>query len=219
MIISNARMKMFRKQRKLSRGGRQWICLLFAVLLMGSCFVPAYCENTAFPMNASGNPNIPPAVVLSEEGAKFTAILYNNRNGLPTSEANAIAQTDDGFIWIGSYSGLIRYDGKSFERIDADTPISNVRALFTDSHNRLWIGTNDAGFLMMENGQFRRWGTADGLASLSVRHFAEDSDGYIYIGTTSGLVILDPGMALRAESGDLLSENIQKIRRGSDGLV
>ncbi len=45
------------------------------------------------------------------------AVVYNNTNGLPTSEANAIAETSEGFIWIGSYSGLIRYDGNSFERL------------------------------------------------------------------------------------------------------
>ena len=44
-------------------------------------------------------------------------MMYNNRNGLPTSEANAITQTSDGFIWIGSYAGLIRYDGNTFERV------------------------------------------------------------------------------------------------------
>ncbi len=44
----------------------------------------------------------------------YSAILYNNTNGLPTSEANDIAETTDGFIWIGSYSGLIRYDGNNF---------------------------------------------------------------------------------------------------------
>ncbi|MBE5905461.1 MAG: hypothetical protein E7277_01535 [Lachnospiraceae bacterium] len=44
----------------------------------------------------------------SDEG--YSAVLYDNTNGLPTSEANAIAETSEGFIWIGSYSGLIRYD-------------------------------------------------------------------------------------------------------------
>ena len=42
----------------------------------------------------------------------LAAFLYDNKTGLPTSEANAIATTSDGFIWIGSYGGLIRYDGQ-----------------------------------------------------------------------------------------------------------
>ena len=53
----------------------------------------------------------------------FSAVVYNNQNGLPTSEANDIVETKDGFIWIGSYSGLIRYDGNTFERMDSTTGI------------------------------------------------------------------------------------------------
>ena len=51
-------------------------------------------------------------------GEGYASILYNNSNGLPTSEANAIAETPDGFIWIGGYSGLTRYDGNTFKRYD-----------------------------------------------------------------------------------------------------
>ncbi len=49
-------------------------------------------------MNASGNRNITPAVDPIRKTEGYSTILYNNRNGLPTSEANAIAQTSDGFI-------------------------------------------------------------------------------------------------------------------------
>ncbi|MBQ6401490.1 MAG: hypothetical protein IJI20_04300 [Firmicutes bacterium] len=51
----------------------------------------------------------------------YSAVLYDNASGLPTSEANAITETSEGFIWIGSYSGLIRYDddgGGSMETIE-----------------------------------------------------------------------------------------------------
>ena len=44
----------------------------------------------------------------------YSAVLYDNTNGLPTAEANAIVQTSEGFIWIGSYGGLIRYDGNPY---------------------------------------------------------------------------------------------------------
>ena len=53
------------------------------------------------------------------ENTVYTAILYDSMNGLPTSEANAIVQSDDGFIWIGGYSGLTRYDGTEFYHFDS----------------------------------------------------------------------------------------------------
>ena len=73
--------------------------------------------------------------VSGEEG--YSAILYDNTNGLPTSEANDIAETDDGFIWIGSYSGLVRYDGNTFERIPSTTGITSVKCLYVDSRGCL----------------------------------------------------------------------------------
>ena len=187
--------------------------------MAGGWSVLVHGESLVLPINASGNSNIQLKVDPITNDGDYSAVLYNNRNGLPTSEANAISQTDDGFIWIGSYAGLIRYDGKVFERIDADTPISNVRCLFRDSHNRLWIGTSDAGFLMLENGRFRRWGKADGLESLYIRCFAEDADGYIYVGTTSGIAVFDPEMDFSAENSVWITGAIQNLRRGGDGHV
>ena len=116
-----------------------------------------------------------------EEG--YSAILYNNTNGLPTSEANDIAETSDGFVWIGSYSGLVRYDGVNFERMASTTGITSVKCLYVDSRDRLWIGTNESGVAVMENGKFRMWSSNDGLGSSSVRDITEWSD-------YSGLAIL-----------------------------
>ena len=80
----------------------------------------------------------------------LAAFLYDNKTGLPTSEANAIATTSDGFIWIGSYGGLIRYDGSTFERFSSKTGIASVVSLFVDSNDNLWIGTNDNGAAVID---------------------------------------------------------------------
>ena len=72
------------------------------------------------------------------EGVNYSSVLYDNMNGLPTSEANDIAETEEGFIWIGSYGGLIRFDGNTFERMNSTTGIGNVACLYADTQNRLW---------------------------------------------------------------------------------
>ena len=109
-------------------------------------------------------------------GENYSAVLYDNKNGLPISEANTIAQTEEGFLWIGCYSGLIRYDGNSFERIDADRGVGSVVRLFVDSRDRLWIGTNENGLAMMERGELRTWGEDDGLGSAKIRTIAGDEN-------------------------------------------
>lgn len=153
-------------------------------------------------------------------GEGYSAVLYDNTNGLPTSEANAIAETEEGFIWIGSYSGLIRYDGNTFERVDSTTGIASVVSLYVDSKNRLWIGTNDSGIAVMENGKYTMFKDTEGLKSSSIRAIVEDDEGNIFIATTNGLGMIDTNMKLHAiDESQLNDEYIQELRKGSDGTI
>jgi hypothetical protein len=80
--------------------GRLLCSLLFALLITAAGWTgaKAYEEIIVRSLNASGNRNIPPAVDPIEEREGYSAVLYDNLNGLPTSEANAIAQTDVRFF-------------------------------------------------------------------------------------------------------------------------
>ena len=155
------------------------------------------------------------------EPDNYSAVLYDNTNGLPTAEANAIVQTSEGFIWIGSYGGLIRYDGHTFVRMDSTTGVASVVSLFVDSLDRLWIGTNDSGLALMEKGQFRIWGEDDGLGSSYVCAIEEGSDGTIYVGTTSGISMFSPKDFSLTFIDDprIADAYIESIRLGSDGLL
>lgn len=95
---------------------------------------------------------------------------YDNTNGLPTGEANTAIQTSNGYVWIGSYGGLIRYDGTSFHNYSEGGvfPSSGIRALFEDSKGRLWIGTNDMGVYYFENNEFVGVKCSDNTRSKSV---------------------------------------------------
>ncbi|MBP5408316.1 MAG: HD domain-containing protein [Bacilli bacterium] len=131
-------------------------------------------------------------VVASKQdlGEGFSAIMYDNSSGLPTSEANAIAQTKNGFIWIGGYSGLIRYDGNTFERFDSSTGVACVVSLFVDSKDRLWIGTNDSGAALLIDNEFKFFQSGETKSS-SIRAISEDDKGNIILGTTLGLYYID----------------------------
>ena len=97
-------------------------------------FLTASVFHASYPAFADGDENsteVKVDPVHSNDG--YSAVLYDNKSGLPTSEANAIVQTEEGFIWIGSYSGLIRYDGNTFQSLSKDAGISSVVSLFVDS--------------------------------------------------------------------------------------
>ncbi|MGN0695407.1 MAG: HD domain-containing phosphohydrolase [Oscillospiraceae bacterium] len=127
-----------------------------------------------------------PAEVSADEYSiffnNFVEKTYDNTNGMVSSEANVICETDDGFIWIGSYAGLTRFDGNEFEFV-REGGLVNVVSMMTDSMGRLWIGTNDAGIARYEKGRYTYFTADDGLPSNSVRCFAEDEDGCVYVGT------------------------------------
>ncbi len=154
------------------------------------------------------------------KGEGYSDILYDNTNGLPTSEANAIAETSEGFIWIGSYSGLVRYDGNTFERIDSTSGIASVVSLYVDSSDRLWIGTNDNGVAVMEKGEYRTYGEADGLGSSSIRSFVEDREGNVYVATTHGIAMIGKDMVLHpVDEAQINDEYVCELRCSTSGII
>ena len=150
-------------------------------------------------------------------GAGYASVLYDSANGLPTSEANDITQSADGFIWIGSYGGLIRYDGNEFQRYEG---VTSVKCLFVDSRQRLWIGTNDHGLFMLQDEVFTPYNRAEGLRSSFVQTIAEDADGNIFVGTTMGADYIDASGTLRhIDDARLNMEYIVDLTLGADGVV
>ncbi|MGN0318429.1 MAG: HD domain-containing phosphohydrolase [Lachnospira sp.] len=136
---------------------------------------------------------IQPVYVKAEEELyvdNFVEKIYDNKNGMFSAEANAICETNDGYIWIGSYSGLTRYNGNEFE-FASESGVVNVVCMMTDSKGRLWIGTNDAGVVRYEDGQYSYFTGDDGIPSNSVRCFAEDGDGNVYVGTSDKICKFD----------------------------
>ena len=126
--------------------------------------------------------------------AAYKQTQYNSSNGMPSDEANTITQTRDGYLWIGSYSGLMRFNGQVFQPMkDVDDQIiSRVRCLYEDSRHRLWIGTTNDGAYCYENGLIRQ---TDSLHATNQRAIAEDKEGRIYIGAAEGVAIYDEKQA------------------------
>ncbi len=128
----------------------------------------------------------------------YVQTVYNSSNGLPCGEANDIAQTNDGILWIGTYAGLYRYNGREFTWMDNYESVRNVNCLYVDEEGRLWIGTNDNGLSICINERISNVvDQARGLPSNSVRAIIQSSDGYYYVGTTGSMQILTLKNGLR----------------------
>ena len=134
--------------------------------------------------------------------ANYVVTIHNTLfNNFPSDEANAVLQTHDGFMWFGGYNGLFRFDGSRFTIWNAVTPggfgSSNIRELYEDANNVLWIGTNDRGLVAFENGTFTVFDRAKGLPSNTIRAIASDHNGRVWAGSSEGLFYLNRERVVR----------------------
>ncbi|HKC25069.1 MAG TPA: two-component regulator propeller domain-containing protein, partial [Thermoanaerobaculia bacterium] len=119
---------------------------------------------------------------------------------LPQNTVHDVVQTRDGYIWFGTYEGLVRFDGVRFEVYDRrntkelgnskDLGNASVFALHEDRAGSLWIGTPGGGAVRYRDGVFRRYGKEDGLPDTYVFAFCEDLAGELWAGTNGGVVRL-----------------------------
>ena len=133
---------LYKLQKETGRCARILMILILALLLLAQTAA------------ADDSDAVEPTVDPIRNNDNYSAVVYDNTNGLPAAEANAIVQTSEGFIWIGCYAGLVRYDGNTFERLDSTQGVNSISCLYVDKQDRLWIGTNDNGLAVMENGEF-----------------------------------------------------------------
>ncbi|MGD0546440.1 MAG: two-component regulator propeller domain-containing protein, partial [Terracidiphilus sp.] len=121
--------------------------------------------------------------------ANYSRQSWGMENGLPQNTVQALAQTRDGFVWLGTEVGLVRFDGNSFAVFDKNStpalPGSDVRCLLETRDGALWIGTSE-GLARWKDGVVTAFTTKDGLPENSVKSLRLDVDGLIWIETSEG---------------------------------
>ena len=138
------------------------------------------------------------SVILETNYNDYVQTIYSSLNGLPCGEANDIAITGDGIMWVGTYAGLYRYNGREFRWMDGFDSVRNVNCLYVDEEGRLWIGTNDNGLSIVINEQVVNViDQSQGLPANSVKSIIKSSDGYYYIGTTGSMQVLTLNSGLK----------------------
>ncbi|HKV33558.1 MAG TPA: two-component regulator propeller domain-containing protein [Pyrinomonadaceae bacterium] len=118
---------------------------------------------------------------------------WNAKNGLNGS-VNALAQTTDGFFWIGTTDGLYRFDGLFFELYKPevnDLPSVAVSTLMALPDGGLWIGYLRGGASLLKDGRVTNYSEAEGFPVGRVRSFAQDHDGTIWAGVVGGFTRFD----------------------------
>jgi signal transduction histidine kinase/ligand-binding sensor domain-containing protein len=128
--------------------------------------------------------------------SQFTHTSWSAKDGIP-GPVQAIAQTPDGYLWLGTRAGLYRFDGLRFISWEAarggdPLPQSSIRSLFTARDGSLWMGFGAGVVARLRDGVLRTYAAADGSLR-AIQSFAEDGSGSIWAGGENGLSRFENG--------------------------
>jgi signal transduction histidine kinase/ligand-binding sensor domain-containing protein/ActR/RegA family two-component response regulator len=120
---------------------------------------------------------------------EFARTVYEASAGLPQNSAQTMLQTRDGYVWVGTEEGLVRFDGERFEVFNRNNapelPGRDVKALFEASDGSLWIGMV-GGLARLKDGRFTGYSLANGLLHDWILAVTGDRAGNIWLGTSGG---------------------------------
>jgi ligand-binding sensor domain-containing protein/signal transduction histidine kinase len=127
--------------------------------------------------------------------AQYTRRLWRVQDGLPEDTVQALAQTPDGFLWVGTTGGLARFDGSRFTIFGENTTpgfqANSIFCILPAGDGSLWLGSEGSGLLHYTHGSVQTYGAAQGLTDGFVRSVLLDDTGMLWIGTDNGLFQLD----------------------------
>jgi ligand-binding sensor domain-containing protein len=104
----------------------------------------------------------------------------------PSRIVRTIIQDRKGNIWMASWEGIIRYDGKSFTNITSKVSSTHFFSVLEDRKGNFWFATVGSGVYYYDGKSFRNFTTHEGLANDQVIDIYEDKNGNIWFGTLSG---------------------------------
>ncbi len=168
------RVELREARHALERGGllmtaglRVFLVLLFAVTVL-------FAAGPALSLD----PDVPPWRNVMD--------VWDMSQGLPNDSINTLAQTPDGYLWIGTYDGLARFDGFRFRLLrPGSTPglkNASIRALKVDKRGRLLVGTGGGGISILQNGRLEHLPSTRGWL---VRSITEAPSGELWAGTSN----------------------------------
>lgn len=127
--------------------------------------------------------------------------VWQTEDGLPQNTVTTAAQTRDGYLWFGTYSGLVRFDGERFTLFNsvntAELRDERIARLFEDAKGVLWIGHEAGGITQYHEGQFQSFTFASGTESERITGIGSDEEGRLWAMRDNGAVdSLDNGRRL-----------------------
>lgn len=157
----------------------------------------------------------------AEAPTAYGVDFWREADGLAQSRVRTIVQTRDGYVWLGTDGGLVRFNGDRFTEFNVqsgDLKDNEVWALQEDNDGALWIGTYGGGLTRLQDGRFRTFTTADGLPDDVVMRIEKDPSGSLWLVTPRGLARYSNGSIRRvAEEEGLPDVHVTAIAPRAPG--
>ena len=189
--------------------GSAAVSCLTLVLLLASA-VPLLASLLIAPAHAQSQP------------PQYVTEVWHTEQGLPQNSVNAMLQDHRGYLWIGTFGGLARFDGERFTVFDsANTPgfgSDQIFSLYESHSGALWVGTVDGGLIRLQDGVATTYTERDGLPNRWVTSIRGDVEGKLWINTAGGGVAHFAGTKLEAyptHRGKAVREFFLQARDGS----
>jgi len=161
-----------------------------------------------------------PAEDPMETGSPFASHNWSREDGLPQNSVTEVVQTQDGYIWVATYSGLARFDGVRFTIFDNNTNPelhnSRITSLVEAGDGTLWIGHENGEVTSYRDGQFKAVDYHATWPGGKIFGIATDEDGDVWLLNVDGILArLRDGRVLSPERGSLMQVlNLTRTPRG-----
>jgi signal transduction histidine kinase/ligand-binding sensor domain-containing protein/DNA-binding response OmpR family regulator len=154
--------------------------------------------------------------------ANFVHESWTVHNGLPVNALTGILQSRDGYLWLATFDGLVRFDGVQFRVFNTSShdslPSNRILGLLETSDSTLWLRTQQLHLVALRDGGFVEYGTAQGIEPRATTGLFPDSGGGLLVSTRRGLHELRGDRFVRV-GGNALTGYVTWPARGSDGAL
>jgi signal transduction histidine kinase/ligand-binding sensor domain-containing protein len=154
----------------------------------------------------------------------FTITHWTRDNGLPHNSVTCLAQTRDGFLWVGTGAGLARFDGLKF--VPLNFPLAGGRsaieitALYQEERGCLWIGTATEGLWRLAGGDLTRLSIGGNELTKGITCVCGDPNGSLWVGSTEGLSWLNASnVTVFTVTNGLPSDVVSSVHVSASGTV
>jgi ligand-binding sensor domain-containing protein len=156
--------------------------------------------------------------------SRYDVRVWQTDEGLPQNTVNAIAQTLDGYLWVGTREGLARFDGVRFTAWDVGAAAylrnTNITALCVSRDGSLWIASESNGLTRLKDGDISHYLKADGLPDNQIQCLLESRDGGLWIGGETGLARFKEGRFKTFTESEMVHNNsIKALHEDDQGIL